>query len=588
MAHNLRHMERDDIWGRLKQNTAPDVLVIGAGINGISVFRELGLAGANVILVDAADYCSGASAALSRMVHGGLRYLENGEFRLVQESLMERNALLANAPHYVKPLPTSIPISSYFDGVIGSTLRFFRLSQSQPRRGALMIKAGLTFYDLFTRKNKVMPSHQFFGKAATRQKFPQYRPETLCSATYYDASVTQPERLGFEIIEQTLAENPATLALNYTHATGRGDGEIILNDELSGQQTIVKPKAIINATGAWIDFTNDALTDEASSLRKRLIGGTKGSHLMIDNEELRKAIGDHMVYFENEEGRVCILFTYQGLVLVGSTDIRVENPTGMICTQEEQDYILKSLEGIFPDIKIAPEQIRFTFAGVRPLPHSNSAINGQISRDHSCVDLGPLAGGSAPVRCMVGGKWTTFRAFGEQVADAVLADLGMKRTHSTLDARIGGGAAYPQTEAQRRRWYQAVMSETGASQQRLKTLLERYGTKARDVAFACADQPDQPLADAETYTHAEIAHLINAEHVANMLDLVLRRTTLAISGTLTTDTLEDISRIFASQRGWDENLRQDHTTETRNYLSAYHGMKQLIEDHIEMETSNVP
>lgn len=136
MAHNLRHMERDDIWGRLKQNTTPDVLVIGAGINGISVFRELGLAGANVILVDAADYCSGASAALSRMVHGGLRYLENGEFRLVQESLMERNALLANAPHYVKPLPTSIPISSYLDGIIGSTLRFFRLSQSQPRRGA--------------------------------------------------------------------------------------------------------------------------------------------------------------------------------------------------------------------------------------------------------------------------------------------------------------------------------------------------------------------------------------------------------------------------------------------------------------------
>lgn len=154
--------------------------------------------------------------------------------------------------------------------------------------------------------------------------------------------------------------------------------------------------------------------------------------IMIDNEELRNAIGDHMVYFENEEGRVCILFIYQGLVLVGSTDIRVENPSGMICTQEEQDYILKSLEGIFPNIKVIPEQIRFTFAGVRPLPHSNSAINGQISRDHSCVDLGPLAGGSAPVRCMVGGKWTTFRAFGEQVADAVLVDLGMKRTHSTL------------------------------------------------------------------------------------------------------------------------------------------------------------
>lgn len=587
MAHNSRHMEREQIWERLKQNTTPDVLVIGAGINGISVFRELGLAGANVILVDAADYCSGASAALSRMVHGGLRYLENGEFRLVQESLMERNALLANAPHYVKPLPTSIPISSYFDGIIGSTLRFFRLSQSQPRRGALMIKAGLTFYDLFTRKNKVMPSHQFFGKKATKHKFPQYRPRTLCSATYYDASVTQPERLGFEIVEQTLAENPASLALNYIRAMGKGDGEILLNDELSGEQITIEPKTIINATGAWIDFTNDALTYAATSAKKRLIGGTKGSHLMIDNEELREAIGDHMVYFENEEGRVCILFNYQGLVLVGSTDIRVENPSGMICTQEEQDYILKSLEGIFPSIKIFPDQVRFTFAGVRPLPHSNSAINGQISRDHSCVDLGPLAGGSAPVRCMVGGKWTTFRAFGEQVADAVLTDLGMKRTHSTLVTPIGGGTAYPQSEAQEKRWLQSAMTETGTSEQRMRTLLERYGTKAREIAFACSNLQDEPLADAESYTHAEIAHLVEVEHTCNILDLVLRRTTLAISGTLTANTLEDISRIFARLRGWDESLRQDHTTETRNYLSADHGMKQLIEDQIEMETSHV-
>ncbi|SDR25192.1 glycerol-3-phosphate dehydrogenase/oxidase [Pseudovibrio sp. Tun.PSC04-5.I4] len=587
MAQNSRHMERDKTWERLKQNAIPDVLVIGAGINGISAFRELGLAGANVVLVDAADYCSGASAALSRMVHGGLRYLENGEFRLVQESLLERNALLANAPHYVKPLPTSIPISSYFDGIIGSTLRFVGLSQAQPRRGALMIKAGLTFYDLFTRKNKVMPNHEFFGKKATKQKFPQYRPETLCSATYFDASISQPERLGFEIINQTLAENPATTALNYVRATGQGNGEITLSDELSDQQVTITPKTIINATGAWIDFTNDALGNQASDAKQRLIGGTKGSHLMIDNEELRQAVGDHMVYFENDEGRVCILFTYQGLVLVGSTDIRIENPTGMICTPEEQEYILTSLAGIFPNINIKPEQVLFTFAGVRPLPHSNSAINGQISRDHSCVDLGPVAGGTAPVRCMVGGKWTTFRAFGEQIADAVLEDLGLKRKHSTLDLRIGGGADYPHTETQKQRWLQSVMAETGVLEDRLNTLFERYGTKARDMAFACSNQQEKSLAGAESYSHAEIAYLLSSEHITGLLDLVLRRTTLAISGALQTHALNEISQIFAAERGWSEAHRQNHVLEARNYLIAYHGMKHLIETQIEVETPHV-
>ena len=136
-------MKREEILDGLRQSPKVDVCVIGGGINGISVFRELALQGLNVLLVEKHDYCSGASAALSRMVHGGLRYLENGEFKLVQESLVERDRLLRNAPHYVAPLPTTVPVFDIFSGLGNGIVRFLGLSRRPSRRGAVAIKAGL-------------------------------------------------------------------------------------------------------------------------------------------------------------------------------------------------------------------------------------------------------------------------------------------------------------------------------------------------------------------------------------------------------------------------------------------------------------
>ena len=132
-------MTREQSWARLRERPQVDVLVIGGGINGISVFRELALNGVDVVLADKSDFCSGASAALSRMVHGGLRYLENGEFKLVRESLLERDRLLRNAPHYVRPLPTTVPIFDRFSGLGNGLFRFLGLTRQPSRRGALAI-----------------------------------------------------------------------------------------------------------------------------------------------------------------------------------------------------------------------------------------------------------------------------------------------------------------------------------------------------------------------------------------------------------------------------------------------------------------
>jgi len=155
-----------------------DVLVIGAGINGIATFRDLALNGVSVLLVDRGDFCSGASAASSHMIHGGIRYLESGEFRLVQESVHERNALLRLAPHYVRPLPTTIPIFSTFSSIIQAPLKFLGLRPKKRReRGALIIKAGLTIYDLFSRDGGRVPRHQFRGARASKELLPELRDD---------------------------------------------------------------------------------------------------------------------------------------------------------------------------------------------------------------------------------------------------------------------------------------------------------------------------------------------------------------------------------------------------------------------------
>ncbi|RUY30266.1 FAD-dependent oxidoreductase, partial [Mesorhizobium sp. M7A.F.Ca.US.001.04.2.1] len=154
-------MNRSHTLAGLRDRPDIAVLVIGGGINGISVFRELALQGVDVVLAEKGDYCSGASAALSRMVHGGLRYLENGEFKLVRESLLERDRLLRNAPHYVVPLPTTVPIFDIFSGLANGAVRFLGLTRRPSRRGALVIKTGLAMYDLFTAARRLMPTHRF-------------------------------------------------------------------------------------------------------------------------------------------------------------------------------------------------------------------------------------------------------------------------------------------------------------------------------------------------------------------------------------------------------------------------------------------
>ena len=208
-------MNRNEILNALKQKPEVSVLIVGAGINGIGTFRDLALNGVDVLLVDRADFCSGASAASSHMAHGGIRYLENGEFRLVREAVQERNRMIQNAPHLVKPLPTTVPMFKIFSGLFNAPLKFLRWLDKPSERGSVVIKIGLMFYDAFTGKQRTVPRHQFQNRKASLARWNKLNPKIINTATYYDGAILQPERLGLELVLDAEADNPNARAINY-------------------------------------------------------------------------------------------------------------------------------------------------------------------------------------------------------------------------------------------------------------------------------------------------------------------------------------------------------------------------------------
>src|SRR5436190_19426554 len=187
-------MNRNEIFFALKNKPKISVLIVGSGINGIGTFRDLALNGVDVLLVEKGDFCSGASSASSHMAHGGIRYLENGEFRLVREAVQERNRMLQNAPHIVKPLPTTIPIFKRFSGLLNAPMKFFKMLDKPSERGSLIIKLGLMMYDAYTSAqggHRVVPKHQFLSRNKSLAKWKHLNPEVINTAIYYDGAILQ-------------------------------------------------------------------------------------------------------------------------------------------------------------------------------------------------------------------------------------------------------------------------------------------------------------------------------------------------------------------------------------------------------------
>lgn len=542
------------------------VLIIGGGINGLGTFRDLALQGVDVVLVERGDFASGASAASSHMIHGGLRYLENGEWHLVKESVHERNRLLRLAPHFVKPLRTTIPIFSTFAGLAAAPLRFLTHRKSKhTERGALLVKLGLWIYDAYSHAGGVLPRHEFHGAATSRRALPRLNPAVKYTATYFDASVQLPERLALDVLLDGLAAGPRARAANYVEAVGVVDGGIRLRDTLAGEAFTVTADLVINACGPWTDVTNGLLGG-----RTRYMGGTKGSHIVLDDPELFAACAGREIFFENSDGRIVLIYPLRGEVMVGTTDLDANVGAPPRCTEAEVDYFIDLVARVFPDIPIDRGRIVYRFAGIRPLPNHAGIPPGYVSRDWHIVPSNPAALAGVTVLSLVGGKWTTFREVAEELSGKVLARLRMPRSVDTRDRPIGGGRDYPATDAGRDAWIAAHAGVVGP--QRVTKLLGRYGTRAVEVIVFLERHGDAALASTDEFTAGELRFQAHHECVVHVTDVLLRRTSAAFDGKVTAAVIEETARILAGELGWSPERTVAEVVEAHRVMSEDHGV----------------
>lgn len=541
---------RAEAWEDLKAKDACDVLILGGGVNGTGLIRELAVNGVDCVLVDKSDFAAGASSTSSRMIHGGLRYLENAELALVKEAVTERNRLLQYAPHFVGPLKTTIPIKSWLAGLIKSPMVFFRLPVTPGGRGALIVKMGLWCYDILTNKNRRTPRHFFTSKGKSLAEMPGLVDDIACTATYWDAWISQAERMCVDMIAEGCRENPECLAMNYVTARKDGSDTVVLRNLDNGEETTIKPSLVVNATGAWVDFANKSLGFDS-----KFMGGTKGSHLVVDHKELYEALGDRMIYYEHLDGRVCITFRFMDKVIVGSTDIRVEHPDQAQCEEDEIDYMLSTLKGVFPKIELSREHVVFKFCGVRPLPASGLDYTSRVSRSHRIDVAEPAAGRDFPIYSLIGGKLTTFRSLAEGTADLILPVLKKSRMTSTKERPYLGATDFPVGEQQTRLWTGQIASARGLDQQQVTVLLERYGTACEDMLREDTAAWLQPLRSLPDYCVGEIRYIARHECIRHLSDIVRRRSIITILGQAQQATLREIADIAGEVLGWSEETR---------------------------------
>lgn len=564
---------------RLQERRHAQVLIIGGGINGVGTFRDLALQGVDVALVERGDFCQGASGASSHMIHGGIRYLENGEFRLVRESVVERNRLLRIAPHYVKPLQTTIPIFSTFSGVLAAPLRFLtHKQQGKPKeRGAFLIKLGLSMYDFFSRDGGTVPRHQFRGRKRALAELPRLHPGIKYAATYFDASVHNPERLTLDVLQdgekagglQARASNYLSLVSLNGEGGGAGAGSTVtLRDGLSGEVFDFTADIIVNTTGAWVDLTNEAMGAASS-----FMGGTKGSHIVLDHPELLEACNGREIFFEHTDGRIVLIYPMGDRVLVGTTDVDADMAEDAVCTEAEIDYFFDLIGHVFPDVAVDRGQIVYTFAGVRPLPRHDATQPGFVSRDYRIERRAAETGQTgAAVLSLVGGKWTTFRALAEHLSNDVLAELGMKRKVSTAKLPIGGGAGFPDSEDGVQRWIKAHMS-AGRDAARVSGLLTRYGTRAEEVIGFLEGAPDRLLHSTRELSTRELEFMARNEQIGHLVDVLIRRTSLAFRGLVTGELLNEVADILSGPLGWDAARRASEIAHAQEVLQRFHGVR---------------
>ncbi len=518
-----------------------DLLIIGGGITGAGAARDAAHRGLRVALLDQSDLASGTSSRSSKLVHGGLRYLEQGEFSLVFEAVAERRILQEIAPHLVNPLPFLFPV------------------YDTSRRGVFSINVGMWLYDglsLF-RSPKI---HKKLSVKEVREAEPQLRSKGLKGAPVYYDCATDDARLTLETALD--AEARGAVIATYTRVTGyiRGPGGrvqgVTAEDMLTGESLEIQAAAVINATGPWSDRTR-GLDGHITSDRLR---PTKGIHIVVDAECL--SIDHAIVGFQPKDGRVFFVIPWGEQTYIGTTDTDFQGDPGDVAADSaDVDYIVEATGFYFPDAGITRDDVICTWAGVRPLISEEEASNeSSVSREHLIrLDADGLI-------TIAGGKLTTYRRMGAEVVDKVVDllrmlghPLDLKPAETGIEP-LPGAVGWPPDDD-----HEAVacqVSEVGDGALEMDTarlLANTLGMRGLDVAELAASDAALAarLVPGRPEILGQVVHAVERELAATVSDFFIRRCQLFYRDRdQGLGAIDVVAGCMAKLLGWDEARTQ--------------------------------
>jgi glycerol-3-phosphate dehydrogenase len=520
-----------------------DLIIIGGGINGAAIARDASLRGLQVILFEKNDFACGASSKSSKLIHGGLRYLEQREFGLVRESLQERSILLRTIPHQVKLIPFVFPV---FEG---------------DKRPLWMIKCGLYLYD-FLSPNDVPKHHHLTVKEITTL-FPALKTDHLKGGClYYDAQMLD-HRIVFENLVS--AQKAGCLALNYTAITGlyQENGQVkgvYYQNSKTGKQGLCQGKAVINATGAW----SNSILKMDSPVNYDKVYPTKGVHLILPQVSPKYAL----TLTAPQDSRVFFLIPWNGYSLLGTTDTAYrEDPDNLKVSDEDIDYLLSAINHYFPHDHFCKNSILAEYAGLRPLPLVEETAPSLIKRKANMIVS------TSGLISLIGGKYTTYRKISENAVDLVIRQINQKDRFSPCQT-----AQTPLFDLIDKKLMKFDTEEMTilATEYRLtfpqiEHLIANYGSAIWKILALIKALPLESLQICPDHPHiyAELTYTIQNEQVIRLEDWFERRTNIAYLPCKGLKCLQAVSEKFSQLLQWDQNTKHQNIQSYCNHLPNF-------------------
>ncbi|MGS0685478.1 FAD-dependent oxidoreductase [Nakamurella sp. GG22] len=519
-----------------------DVIVVGAGINGIGIAQDAALRGLRVALLEQDDLCSGVSAWSGRLVHGGLRYLEQYDFGLVHESLSERERLFRLAPHLVKPVPLMVPIYKH------------------NRRPGWLVELGMITYDALSLR-KTPPTHRFLTRNRTERRFGGASEDGLSgSVVFYDGQVENAERLCVELAVDAQAAGAVIATKMRVDEPLLANGRVVgvrATDRLTGEQTEVRAPLVYNVAGAAIDRL---IAAPDLPEQPRLNGGTKGSHLIVD--PFPGAPRDVVYYESRQDGRLVLIIPWRGRYMIGTTDIRFDDdPDNARCDIGEVDYLLGEVNALIPDANLGLDDVLYTFSGVRPLPYVPDKAESSVPRSHVLHDH--TATGLPGLITVVGGKLTTYRQLAEDAVDDAFKRLGRKAPACPTRNRPYVGAQFSDVATLKA----ALRARTGLPDAQVTRLVDLYGSRAFSVWQLIEQRPElRKVVHSSGLFAAELVFAVDSDLARSLTDVLARRTLVAFEPGHGLESVDEVAGVLADHLGWDSDQRAAQIAEYNEWL----------------------